>query len=135
MSGCFLGNVRAAMQLRRIPQEAAQRQRGNTMAWERRKGRGAYYTRSRKVGGRVVREYIGTGAVAALAAELDRMERERRRQREREWRETRRRLEALEAEMRALEVNSDRVVRAELAVAGYHQHARGEWRRRREGRQ
>ena len=33
------------------------------MGWER----GRYYTRSKKVNGRVVREYVGTGQLAALA--------------------------------------------------------------------
>ena len=44
------------------------------MGWEK----GRYYTRSRKVKGRVVREYIGAGRIGELTAELDAIERERR---------------------------------------------------------
>lgn len=44
------------------------------MGWER-----GYYYRVRKVSGRVVREYIGTGQVAELVARMDVLERESRR--------------------------------------------------------
>src|SRR5262245_58541577 len=40
------------------------------MAWERR-GKRMYYYRSRKIAGRVVREYVGTGEIAEIAARLD----------------------------------------------------------------
>ena len=58
--------------------QAGQTARGNiTMGWER----GRYYTRSRKVNGRVAREYLGTGEAAQQAARQDasaRQEREAR---------------------------------------------------------
>jgi hypothetical protein len=96
------------------------------MAWER-----GYYYRVRKVNGRVVREYVGTGRVAELAAELDALQRQER-QRERDarravWAE----LEALDAPLDDLDELADLVARAALAAAGYRQHKRGEWRKRR----
>ena len=42
--------------------------------WEKRKRGGLYYTRSRKVNGRVVREYVGSGALGELAALMDAQE-------------------------------------------------------------
>jgi hypothetical protein len=44
------------------------------MGWDK----GRYYTRSRKDNGRVVREYVGAGQLAALAAQMDALEREKR---------------------------------------------------------
>jgi hypothetical protein len=102
------------------------------MAWET-KGRSRYYTRSKRVGRRVVREYLGMGPEAHLAAALD----ERRRQDREAARAARRcQRERWEAAARPLNELADLVelfVRATLFAAGFHRHQRS-WRRRRHGR-
>src|SRR4051812_5422728 len=50
----------------------------NQMGLETRNGRGAYFTRSRRVGDRVVREYCGSGIMAIAQAMLAGEEREER---------------------------------------------------------
>jgi hypothetical protein len=105
------------------------------MAWETRRRGGRYYTRSRKVRGRVVREYVGTGQIAELCAQLDAMEREER-DSEAElqraaWRERNAHYAALFGPLDMLDAACDALVCQELEAAGYHQHHRGEWRRRR----
>ena len=101
------------------------------MAWEQRERGGLYYTRSRKVDGRVVREYIGTGPLAELAAEADARERRRREEEAEAWREERERMEALEAPIEELCEAAELLSEAALYAAGYHRHNRGEWRKRR----
>lgn len=100
------------------------------MAWERRTRGGLYYTRSRRVGGRVVREYIGCGEVARAIARLDALEREEREaeraEREQERVETTAAMQAMAVLVDALE----ELVEAVLTANGYHQH-RGQWRSRR----
>src|SRR5262249_32281212 len=97
------------------------------MGWER-----GYYYRVRKVNGRVVREYVGTGRVAELVAQLDALEREKRRLRTLDLRHEKNELTALDADLKALAETTDHVARAALLAAGFHQHKRGEWRKRRE---
>jgi hypothetical protein len=101
------------------------------MGWENRNGRGRYYTRSRRVGGRVLREYVGSGLGAELTADLDEDRRASRAERASEWRAERERLEAADQDFDALCRLADSLMRAELIAAGYHQHARGAWRKRR----
>jgi hypothetical protein len=98
------------------------------MGWDK----GRYYTRSRKVNGRVVREYVGTGRVAELAAQLDALERERREREARAVRQQKAELTVLDAELKALTERADLLARAALLAAGFHRHKRGDWRRRRE---
>jgi hypothetical protein len=97
------------------------------MGWDR----GRYYTRSKKVNGRVVREYVGTGRIAQLASQLDAIEREQRQSQAQELRQRKKELASLDAEMKALNEETDRLARAALLAAGFHQHKRGEWRKRR----
>ncbi len=44
------------------------------MSWESRNGRGAYYTRSRRCEGKVIREYIGSDETAKVIATIDDIE-------------------------------------------------------------
>jgi hypothetical protein len=97
--------------------------------------RGRYYTRSRKVNGRVVREYVGAGPVAELAAQLDALDRAQREA----TREARRVIDAELAEIDGplIELNTlaEGLARAALLAAGYRRHHRGQWRKTRGGHQ
>jgi hypothetical protein len=93
--------------------------------------KGRYYTRSKKVNGRVVREYCGVGEVAELAAQLDAIKRAQR-EAEREARRTEKaEPDALDASVKELDDLTDLLAHAALVVAGFHRHNRGEWRKRR----
>jgi hypothetical protein len=93
--------------------------------------KGRYYTRSRKVNGRVFREYVGTGEAAEQAARLDAIQREER-EAERAARQAHKaEVAAVEAEITALSEAVDLAARAALLAAGYHQHKGGGWRKKR----
>jgi hypothetical protein len=103
------------------------------MGWETRRGQGRYYTRSRKVNGRIIREYVGTGLVAELAAQQDAEARAQRlAERERLQHESVR-WAAIAAALTELSRLLDGLTAAALMAAGYHQHHRGAWRKRRHG--
>jgi hypothetical protein len=102
------------------------------MGWEKRERGTWYYTRSHRAGDRVVKEYIGTGPIAELAAAQDALKRHRREEEAKAWRAKRERLEALEEPVEELCEVADLLARATLWAAGYHQHRGGEWRKRRE---
>ena len=102
--------------------------------WERRERGGLYYTRSRKEGGRVVREYVGGGILGELAAQMDAEDRLAREAEEANGREERERLDALVAPVEELCESAEIIACAALAASGYHCHNRGEWRKRREQR-
>ena len=83
------------------------------MGWEK----GRYYTRSRKVKGRVVRECIGAGRIGELTAELDAIDRERRDLKRHEARSLRAELAEGDAALKALGEKCDLLVRATLIAA------------------
>ena len=101
------------------------------MAWEKRERGGLYYTRSRKVDSRVVREYVGGGVLGELAARMDTLERREREEEAALWKEEREQMEALEAPVEELCEAAEVLAKAALLASGYHQHKRGEWRKRR----
>jgi hypothetical protein len=96
------------------------------MGWDR----GRYYTRSRKVNGRVVREYVGGGLLGVLAAADDALAREERARQAEAWLRERAEDAALDGDLNRLEEITDLLAQAALVAGGFHEH-RGEWRKRR----
>jgi len=101
------------------------------MAWETRKGVGRYYTRSKRVNGKVKRQYIGTGPAAEVIAALDADTR-----RSREEERTARIAHKDQMERAAALVDRSwagvlGLTRTVLLANGYYRHHRGEWRKRR----
>ena len=102
------------------------------MAWETRPhSRGRYYSRSRKVAGRVLRVYVGAGALGAAAAAEDARTRDERTVRAARTAAERNRLRALDDQVAALCAAVEAAICERLALAGYRRHHRGEWRRHR----
>jgi hypothetical protein len=100
------------------------------MGWERRERGSSYYTRSKWKGGRVVRQYIGTGPLAEIVARDDELKRLRKQEAAAYWKEERERLEQSAGFLRELEEAAEVLTRAELLASGCHEH-KGQWRRRR----
>lgn len=102
------------------------------MAWESRNGRGAYYTRSRRCEGKVIREYVGSDETAKVIAKIDEIERQVRKAELDAQREVRAELEAIDTQVEQLGDMADVLMRAVMIASGYHQHKGGEWRKYRE---
>lgn len=106
------------------------------MGWERRGGRSYYYAKERR-GGRVVSRYLGAAGWVddvAVIVEWDTLARRE------EWARERAAIAKAERSTAAawealveLDRLTDAAVRAALTEAGFRQHHRGEWRRRRDG--
>src|SRR4051794_17653540 len=105
------------------------------MGWEEReRGSQLYYTRSRKINGRVVREYVGGGPAGALAALVDAEERRQREEARAAWMKERERLEELAGLIDEFCEDVEVITRSALIAAGFRRHKRGQWRRKREPR-
>ena len=100
------------------------------MAWEKRARGGHYYTRSRRINGKVVREYIGGGELARIVSESDANKRALRKAERQQQRTELERLEALAAPVGEICEVAEILVRAHLLALGYHEH-KGEWRHER----
>ena len=100
------------------------------MAWETREHGRRYYTRSSRRGGHVVREYVGGGSAGEHAAATDLARRVARRTARDASREAWQRIVELDDHVMTLCDAAETAAMAALLVAGFHRHARGEWRRR-----
>jgi hypothetical protein len=101
------------------------------MPWENRERGGSYYTRSRKVDGRVVREYVGGGITGEIAAESDRIERERREVEALRVKQEKARLDALGSPVLEL-CEATKILTEANLVAGGYRRVQGHWRLARE---
>ena len=98
------------------------------MAWEQH-GNFRFYVRTRKVNGRVVREYHGGGPAAEQAAAEDALRRALREQQRQAWQQAEEALSVLQAAPALLTGAQDQLTRAALYTVGFHLHARA-WRKR-----
>src|SRR5688572_6774559 len=99
------------------------------MGWEYR-GNRLYYYHKKRVGQRVVSEYIGNGLSATLISELDREEREEALYARAKWRAQKSEFKELEADLEDLTTIARALVHATLLTSGYHPH-KGQWRKKR----
>jgi hypothetical protein len=100
------------------------------MPWDKR-GEKRYFYTAERVNGRPVRRYVGAGPAAELAAAADDLLRVERAAAARERRDEQARHEEAESPLRELCEMTDLLTRAALLGAGFQQHDRGQWRRRR----
>ena len=101
------------------------------MAWEPRTRGTSYYTRTHRTDAGWAREYVGAGWAGELAAAEDAMHREARERAAADQRTERERLAELDVPLEALDAKAEALYRAALVLAGYRQHDRGQWRKRR----
>ena len=100
------------------------------MAWETR-GRQRVYYRARRVGGKVRKQYFGSGIAAQVAASEDKVLREQRGRERATIRAIKATVAPLGDLMRELDDGVRVMYQASLLAAGYHDH-RGTWRKRRD---
>ena len=99
------------------------------MGWEERRGR-KYYYRKRRIGGRVMSKYVGTGPVAEAAATLDELKRQTREKERELFRREQEKQRAIDQEVDRACLLTRHLIHAALLLCGFHMH-RGEWRKRR----
>ncbi len=100
------------------------------MSLEQRGGR-VYYYDARRVNGRVVKTYAGSGNAAALLARFDALDREHSRLKAADRRRRDERTAATTAKLRKWLARVDAVVGGAMTAAGWHRPKRGEWRKKR----
>ena len=94
------------------------------------RGNNRYYYRKRRIGGRVVSEYIGSGSHADIAALEDERARDDTEARRQALTQAEHEYSELVSPVDQFESLLMQLMRAELLAAGYHQH-KGQWRKKR----
>ena len=95
------------------------------MAWKR-----GYYYRNKRVGKKIVTEYVGAGYAALLAEQMtERVKQEAERKRQ-EWQAIKDEQQRLDAMVNDFGKLADAMAHAALLLSGYHQSKR-KWRKKR----
>ena len=102
------------------------------MAWVVR-GNGRYYYRSRRVGKKFVKDYLGGGLAGEIAARQDAEVLERRRKAKAEVMHLAATLRDVDDLVGELNRGVDMLVAAKLLAAGFHRHGKS-WRKKRRER-
>lgn len=100
------------------------------MAWEQRGG-GRYYYKKRRLGQRVISEYLGQGQRALAQAEMVLQARHDRVSRRQQFQQFIHEQKAIDQALKAPRQILQIAIEAGLRAAGFHCH-RGVWRRRRQ---
>lgn len=98
------------------------------MPWDKR----GYYYRKKRIGSRVVSEYVGKGFMADLEAGSDQTERDARECERAALQAMKAECGALDESVAAADAAIGALMKQTLQSAGYHQHERGQWRKRRD---
>ncbi len=98
------------------------------------RGNNFYYYRKRRVGRRVRTEYVGGGELAHLISCLEKLEREQRDEERRREKARRAELKAGDQALDEFDTLISTLVQGILVAGGYHTH-KGQWRRKRHGKQ
>ena len=99
------------------------------MAWEDRRGR-QYYYRKKRIGKHVVSEYIGSGFLGEIVAEMEAEEREQRKYERSKFKKMKEETRVMDNELDSIGDLIRTLIRAKLILSGYHPH-KGQWRKRR----
>lgn len=100
------------------------------MGWEKRRGRLYYYTKERQ-GNRVVSRYVGAGEFSSTVVQMREIDADVLALLKWKWKYERDQLDNLEASIAASFCDAAQTFRHAMEMAGYRQHNRGEWRKKR----
>ena len=99
------------------------------MGWEKR-GSGQYYYRKKRVNGRVVSEYAGSGILAEATQMLDRVEKGKTDLKKSEQQFEKEQAAAIDQAVDQSLVSIGELIESTLVACGYHK-VKGEWRKKR----
>ena len=97
------------------------------VGWEYR-GNRLYYYHKKRIGQRVVSEYVGTGLAGEIAEIFDGEDRRETEHKRRELRKLKTSAQAIDSQVSQVDKYTRAIAQACLLLAGYHTH-KGQWRK------